>query len=86
MVKTDMGLPDPDNPTEDLRITSETVFGISQDDSDQEVETEDFQIEFAQYQLLPASPVEETNTNSDSDDDGIVINNYYYLLQIFFTS
>ncbi|XP_050501335.1 uncharacterized protein LOC126881233 [Diabrotica virgifera virgifera] len=59
MVLLNTGSPDPDHPNEDLRVSNEDVLVITDDDSDQELDTENLDpsmLQYGHYQLLPTFP------------------------------
>ncbi|XP_023020019.2 uncharacterized protein [Leptinotarsa decemlineata] len=67
MVCSDYGLPEPDDPNEDLRVSNDGVILVSDNDSD----PEDLLNEYDQYQLLPSAPLEESEDISDEDQENI---------------
>ncbi|CAG9865132.1 unnamed protein product [Phyllotreta striolata] len=74
MVKTNNGLPDPDNPVEDFKINNDIIMGFSEDDSDGETEIDTYQNDYAEYQPLPTEkPTSNSDTEESADED--IINN-----------
>ncbi|XP_072380848.1 uncharacterized protein [Diabrotica undecimpunctata] len=72
MVLLNTGSPDPDHPNEDLRVSNEDVLVVTDDDSDQELDTENLDpsmLEYGHYQPLPTFANEELDIASDEDTD-----------------
>lgn len=64
-----MGLPDPDHPNEELKVTNENVFVVTDEDSDQETGISDSFQAYGQYQPLSTFSNEDVDTVSDEDSD-----------------